>query len=993
MKKKILALALFSFLATSCGPSSPPKYKYDFTFDATKGNVTSSLAKGEYEAGTSITLTSTALSGFEFVGYFDSTNDSLISEEKTYTFTLEKDTSFEIKFAKADVTYNFDYSFDETKGNVTSTSPKGKVKENTEITLTASLKNSNCFFDGYFDKAGTLLGKDLTYTFKITSDTTIEARFGEHVKPSDEDLSVLKGTFNSSIGTLVITNEKVSLKGKELEFDYKFNEVKTEDLSVNRDKVIYFGKNNLYRLYLSDTEFKNPVIEKKVDGSYQELATFMPTINEFSGAYFTSYTPGDPFDPSFTSLFISNDFDSDRDIYFVNYSFLNNAFNNINTYFLTSGFQEIEGKLTKVVRQYDFADETLIGSYYLSKNGEKTILKGTNDSSNDYYSCEAPFNASYWNEKETLSFKYDATKKVTTLGDKEYKIAISYDENGALYTLTSGEITRKFRVSAFGLEEITSSGNVSYAFDGNEKYINGEFTSGAYKAKVDIKGKKVVINEKEATFEYVLREKRKAIEAKIEGKTYTIFGFKDDTQDNYVIRLSVDGANSYLVNKELYKNHFVGTHVYKSFQGKEKIVIDNQLNFTFNETTKKVDLEYDVKSDSVYIEYLENEKPYKFYLEDESLKAFILSSESEEKIFLPEAQFERFKGAYTTKINPTLVFENDKLKFNGKEYDYRVDLIFEEKTFANYVNITITEGAINTTFIIDALGTIAEYKGTKTDGSLNFGDTYIKEADAIALVGRYSLETKFGEENFEFKSDGTFYADQLRGDGEALQENVKKEFTLSYSTFEGKVVPTINFVHGSTTIFVKKVGESLVTFDNYYSKDYIFKFNGYYSNAEHALKLYQNKLTLDGTDYNIDSSKKEGTKTTLVSGTTTFTFDEVEQKKAVEVKTSDATFRLNLSSFDSLKLNGATLKDEATSPFVVTLKEDKVTGIKKVVLSDGMMEYEGKYVIHEGKEALKFSVMFDTYYAYLEGGVPTLSKAGGLLPPPPPPPPLPPLPF
>ena len=50
------------------------------------------------------------------------------------------------------------------------------------------------------------------------------------------------------------------------------------------------------------------------------------------------------------------------------------------------------------------------------------------------------------------------------------------------------------------------------------------------------------------------------------------------------------------------------------------------------------------------------------------------------------------------------------------------------------------------------------------------------------------------------------------------------------------------------------------------------------------------------------------------------------------------------------------------------------------------MTYKGKYVIHEGKEALEFSVMFDTFHAYLDGDKATLTKdSGDLLPPPPPP--------
>lgn len=90
-----------------------------------------------------------------------------------------------------------------------------------------------------------------------------------------------------------------------------------------------------------------------------------------------------------------------------------------------------------------------------------------------------------------------------------------------------------------------------------------------------------------------------------------------------------------------------------------------------------------------------------------------------------------------------------------------------------------------------------------------------------------------------------------------------------------------------------------------------------------------------------------------------------------------------------MKLEGAKLTVD-TYEYKVQLKVNEVTGVKTVVLFDGFMPYEGKYVIYEGKEALEFSVLFDKFYAYLDGTTPVLVKAESSLPPvPPPPPPLP----
>ena len=108
MKKKLLALTLFSLLATSCTQTESiiKTYNFDYSFDSSMGVVNSSVAKGEHEEGTKITLTSTCLDGYSFLGYFDSTNQEILSNELTYTFELVKDTSLEIRFNKENISIN-----------------------------------------------------------------------------------------------------------------------------------------------------------------------------------------------------------------------------------------------------------------------------------------------------------------------------------------------------------------------------------------------------------------------------------------------------------------------------------------------------------------------------------------------------------------------------------------------------------------------------------------------------------------------------------------------------------------------------------------------------------------------------------------------------------------------------------------------------------------------------------------------------------------------
>lgn len=93
--KKITPILLLGVLLTSCGQN---RAKFTFTFDNTKGDVTSSLESGTYDIGTSIQLNATPKEGYKFDGYF--ANEKSVSTSAKYTFTLKEDTALEAKFGK-----------------------------------------------------------------------------------------------------------------------------------------------------------------------------------------------------------------------------------------------------------------------------------------------------------------------------------------------------------------------------------------------------------------------------------------------------------------------------------------------------------------------------------------------------------------------------------------------------------------------------------------------------------------------------------------------------------------------------------------------------------------------------------------------------------------------------------------------------------------------------------------------------------------------------
>ena len=100
-KTKIIAFASIGLLLASCSNNeSTAKYKFNFSFDSTKGEVVANVQNGELEKGTEITLTATPKSGYLFEGYFDKNYNALLNNQSTYTFTLNGDVDLDARFAK-----------------------------------------------------------------------------------------------------------------------------------------------------------------------------------------------------------------------------------------------------------------------------------------------------------------------------------------------------------------------------------------------------------------------------------------------------------------------------------------------------------------------------------------------------------------------------------------------------------------------------------------------------------------------------------------------------------------------------------------------------------------------------------------------------------------------------------------------------------------------------------------------------------------------------
>ena len=144
------------------------------------------------EKGTKITLTAVEYYGYKFLGWYfynDQQVETLISENATYTFTVNRELYVFAKFAQKEM-YNFiAYSAPYNGGNVTENGKKVEfgngrmVEKGTKITLIAEA-NEGFTFVGWYKSVGDqteeLISADANYTFTVTEEMYVYAKFDKN---------------------------------------------------------------------------------------------------------------------------------------------------------------------------------------------------------------------------------------------------------------------------------------------------------------------------------------------------------------------------------------------------------------------------------------------------------------------------------------------------------------------------------------------------------------------------------------------------------------------------------------------------------------------------------------------------------------------------------------------------------------------------------------------------------------------------------------------
>ncbi len=149
-------------------PGPIPKPTYTITTSATEGGTVSGA--GEYEQGSSVTLTATPENGYLFVGWTE--NNEQISTDESFTFIADCDRTLVANFAPiTQPTYTINTSA--TVGG--SAIGGGKYAEGSSVTLTAT-PESEYLFIGWTEN-GEQVSSDESFTFVVEQDRTFVANF------------------------------------------------------------------------------------------------------------------------------------------------------------------------------------------------------------------------------------------------------------------------------------------------------------------------------------------------------------------------------------------------------------------------------------------------------------------------------------------------------------------------------------------------------------------------------------------------------------------------------------------------------------------------------------------------------------------------------------------------------------------------------------------------------------------------------------------------
>lgn len=809
---------------------------------------------------------------------------------------------------------------------------------------------------------------------------------------TDEEMGILKGTFNAASGTVTVTNSKLiltdPLTGEEE--SYPASEVnKTLDSSGNKVNVLSFEDGN-YEVLLDTTETGRAYL--RLDDNLENTQTYyQPTMEEFGGAYFNDFflegiaTSGDN-----TYLF-GNTFDYSMGMYTMT-TYLPSYETLIRSYFVESYYYAIEDKLVKAISIYDNEDY----EYYqlvMSENEDRSVsLKGILDSDGVVFGTTPYFfQNSYYDGANSKTYAVDLDAATITVAGKTYSYAAHYNKSiGSYYELSAEAEKLYIQATPHGLQYMDENLNPTKleVFEDDYGLIGTFRTSGM---KIQFDGEELKINDAVTSYTYKIYHNQKALCFDHAGTTYYLstFLYATGTNDLVVLNKATDSENNkenVLINEENYASLFTGEFIHFG-TSKIEMKIDADMKVTYGGKALDGRLVVDKKSGLISVHFNDGAKLMKVDVLNNSYYTILsVTCDQETSIFIAKEEYDHMiANSYTSHSEIDLTIGEKTLNILGEQKTYSYGYVI----YGVYVYLTLE--LENTDYRI--VFADRDYFYTEKAGDENYEPHSFINIDYFpSIVGTYSYEGTYGEESFRMAADGNFYVDYLNANNDGLDKNVLTQYhlTLSRNIMTDKVEVCIAFYYEEKNMTVNAYlrGHSLVVMGINYVDQRLYRSAGIYfdSALTHALTIKGETVTYDGEALAITELASEGDKVLIKTASTEFTVDGATIT-AKDVETQAEIILNKDTEFNPHDFLGAKTEVDGTTYEVVEFT-DIMTGEKKIQVTDGFMNYDYTIIIRDGKKTLKFGGLFVTIYVYMNGDTAVMEVESSL----PPVPPLPPAP-
>ncbi len=811
---------------------------------------------------------------------------------------------------------------------------------------------------------------------------------------SDYDADLL-GTFYSRVGTLEVDVNSLTLKGED---ELTLKPVKIEDITENnaiRSTVFYEDEKTKdeYRIHLNYEEKMELSLEKLEGEEYVLVDDFMPSIEEFVGAY-TGY--GDHNMWNYIYL-ISNEYSSVYDNFPMNYISSGGSAYTKDLYYTKSYFQNIDGVRKTMIDIYDYEDDYLYYSLYINLEDNVTHLY---DVLTEYVSLISDFGmlfGTYFvDETKTLSFEYtlddsSALTNKVTLDGEEFDVSFGY-ENSTVYKLKSANRDITIKPYLHGIEFTENGVSSLYPFN-NVSHLTGTYKDDELEFSFDSTTNELLINGIATDFKKKVVDGELAISATVNCQEYIFTEFKNEI----AIKVNENGVSRYLVAYDKFLSNF--KHSYESVSAGEstKLTIGDDFKVTYLNETVDGALLYDPLKEFPEVAFTINGNEYIFSIYELNNEIYSLKAGDETKYFFTDSVLESLRNDYTSGKGD-ISFIDNSITYLGETTTFDLKPFYDANNFINNVAIYFTTKEGEEHYLIFyKYGMLTDYLVDDP----NPIETYVTQEDFDSFVGRYVFNGTYGPESFELTSDGKFYADVLNETGDGLILRQEKEYHIGVSLLaNGTTQVTLQFYHEGMWVYLYKNAHSVTILDTKYVDERLFAVNGTFvsDNNNNVVFINRDKVYVDGTEATINSLtgevKANGTITLnlTVNGSTqdlVFTFDENEKVKDVKLgEVSLTSANLDLSIFKG------TWIDSSKNTFIVTdfigLGGAKDGLSIQVIGTSGLPFTYTDYIVvnRNGKLALKIAGLGVNYYLIYDGTTITAESESSIpIPPPPPPPP------